>query len=244
MVKQGDHALIQDNHSWVKYVKYSNFTCDYEWVLPYSPYVPASVERTNRPSSRGVTTFYLKYAYDCNIRVNAFILVCFGLSVPHSLRVFRALFVLQKHGSWYSVEKRSRSRNNFSIIIAEGLSGWHKNWVWVDVDEDILPHNMLDMDVFSLLVEYNNKGVVDIFELFIPPEENPSGVDQAGGSGSEVSGEELNSLSTPVVPLSVTPLMSVYPISDDDEAEKTVDVEADVASGSNPNDLCLSNIYK
>ncbi|GJR66412.1 hypothetical protein Tco_0012477 [Tanacetum coccineum] len=51
-----------------------------------------------------------------------------------------------------------------------------------------------------------------------------------GGSGSVVSGEELNTSFTPAVPLNVTPLIIVYPILDDSEPEKVVAV--DVASGS------------
>ncbi|GJX01227.1 hypothetical protein Tco_0185140 [Tanacetum coccineum] len=110
------------------------------------------------------------------------------------------------------------------------------------------------MDIFSLLIESNNEGVVKIFKLVIPlvshvaiggPAPPPlvfEGVvskrilhaDQAGGSGSVIAGDELNTSSTPVVPLNVTPLMILYPILDDDEAKKTVDVKADVAFGSKP----------
>ncbi|GKC09558.1 hypothetical protein Tco_1001168 [Tanacetum coccineum] len=106
------------------------------------------------------------------------------------------------------------------------------------------------MDIFSLLVESNNEGVVKIFKLVIPlvshvaiggpappPPRNMRRIlhaDLAGGSGSVVAGEELNTSSTPVVPLNVTPLMILYPILDDDEAKKIVDVKADVAFGSKP----------
>ncbi|GJY19781.1 hypothetical protein Tco_0392347 [Tanacetum coccineum] len=44
-VEEGDHALIQDNHSWVKSMKYSNLTHDYEWIAPYTPRIHAVVER-------------------------------------------------------------------------------------------------------------------------------------------------------------------------------------------------------
>nr|GEU40878.1 hypothetical protein [Tanacetum cinerariifolium] len=47
-------------------------------------------------------------------------------------------FGYQRHGSWYFVEKRSRCKNNFSIVNVKGLLGWHMNWVYVNVDEDIL----------------------------------------------------------------------------------------------------------
>ncbi|GJZ62437.1 hypothetical protein Tco_0618574 [Tanacetum coccineum] len=57
---------------------------------------------------------------------------------------------------------------------------------------------------------------------------------EVGGSGSVVVGEELNPSSTPYVPLDVTPLMIVYPISDydDEEVVETASVEVDVVSGS------------
>ncbi|GJV66163.1 hypothetical protein Tco_1476991 [Tanacetum coccineum] len=165
MAKQGQ-ALVHDNPSGVKFMKYTNFIRDHEWVKPHSPRIFADVERVNQPLPRGVTAFYLEYAQNCNIRfpmhsfvfeilrmyslsfsqmhpfgyqrVNAFILVCVALSVPPSLCVFRSMFVLRKHGSWCSVEKHSRYKNTFSIVIAKGLSGWHTNWVLVDTYEDIL----------------------------------------------------------------------------------------------------------
>ncbi|GKA06033.1 hypothetical protein Tco_0685153 [Tanacetum coccineum] len=52
------------------------------------------------------------------------------------------------------------------------------------------------------------------------------------GSGSTIVGEELNTFSTLAMPLNVTPLITEYPISDDDEPGKFVAI--DVASLSRP----------
>nr|GEU30560.1 hypothetical protein [Tanacetum cinerariifolium] len=118
------------------------------------------------------------------VRVNAFI--C-ALNVPPRLRVFRSLFVLQKHVSWYSVEKLSHCANTFNIVTAKGLSV---------------------MDILFLLVASDDEGILERSEMVIPPV-----------SHDVVEGQ---------IPISFSPLMIVYHISDDHEPEKTVNVAADI----------------
>ncbi|GKF91000.1 hypothetical protein Tco_0274701, partial [Tanacetum coccineum] len=68
-----------------------------------------------------------------------------------------------------------------------------------------------------------------LVNLFLFQKRTRSSV-QAGGSGSAIASEELNTLSTSDVPLNVTPSITLYPISDDDDPKKV-----DVASRSKPN---------
>ncbi|GJT11530.1 hypothetical protein Tco_0858572 [Tanacetum coccineum] len=68
----------------------------------------------------------------------------------------------------------------------------------------------------------------DVVEGHVPPPVMP------GDVVPPVIGEDLNTLFTLIVPLNATILMIVYPISNDDEAEKKVDIVFNVASGSRP----------
>ncbi|GJU07998.1 hypothetical protein Tco_1124428 [Tanacetum coccineum] len=126
MALQG-HPHVVNYPNEAKSIKYENFMRDHVWAKPHSPCILGKKEKSDQPPD-SVTTFYLEYALDCNIR------------------------------------KSTRS----SV--------------------------------------------------------------QAGGSGSAIASEELNTSSTSDVPLNVTPSITVYPISDDDDLEKV-----DVASRSKLN---------
>ncbi|GJY71311.1 RNA-directed DNA polymerase [Tanacetum coccineum] len=71
-------------------------------------------------------------------RLNDFILACISLNAQPDLLVLRQFFCLRKHGSWWSIEKRSKNNRSFRVVgSAKGLSRW-SNKARLDLEDP--PH--------------------------------------------------------------------------------------------------------